>query len=65
MAANIPEEFKDLFTKVAFANLATLMADGSSQVTPVWVDYDGAYPLVVQGSRFQVQSHNSGSDIER
>lgn len=26
MAVNIPEEFKDLFTKVAFAHLATLTA---------------------------------------
>ncbi len=34
MAATIPEEFKDLFTKKAFAHLATLMPDGSPQVTP-------------------------------
>jgi PPOX class probable F420-dependent enzyme len=46
MAATIPEQFKDLFGKVAFAHLATLMADGSSQVTPVWVDYDGAHVRV-------------------
>src|SRR5229473_1096189 len=43
MAATIPEKFKDLFTKVAFAHLATSMADGSPQVTPVWVDYDGKH----------------------
>lgn len=29
-----------------FAHLATLMPDGSPQVTPVWVDYDGAHVLV-------------------
>lgn len=29
-----------------FANLATLMKDGSPQVTPVWVDYDGTHVLV-------------------
>ena len=46
MAATIPEEFKDLFTKKAFAHLATLMPDGSPQVTPVWCDYDGTYILV-------------------
>jgi PPOX class probable F420-dependent enzyme len=40
--AVIPETFKDLFTKVAFAHVATLMPDGSPQVTPVWCDYDGA-----------------------
>ena len=33
--ATIPEEYKELFVKVAFAQLATLMPDGSPQVTPV------------------------------
>jgi len=46
MAATIPEKFKDLFTKQAFAHLATLMPDGSPQVTPVWFDYDGTYILI-------------------
>ena len=40
------EKYQDLFTKKAFANLATLMPDGSPQVTPVWVDYDGTHILV-------------------
>jgi PPOX class probable F420-dependent enzyme len=42
----IPNEYLDLFKKRAFANLATLMPDGTPQVTPVWVDYDGQYVLV-------------------
>jgi PPOX class probable F420-dependent enzyme len=46
MSATIPESFKDLFAKVAFAHLATLMADGSPQVTPIWCDFDGAHVLV-------------------
>jgi len=46
MAATIPEKYLDLFQKKAFANLATLMPDGSPQVTPVWVDYDGSHVLV-------------------
>jgi PPOX class probable F420-dependent enzyme len=46
MTALIPEKFLDLFQKKAFANLATLMPDGSPQVTPVWVDYDGSHVLV-------------------
>jgi PPOX class probable F420-dependent enzyme len=46
MAEAIPEKYQDLFTKKAFANLATVMPDGSPQVTPVWVDYDGGYVLV-------------------
>jgi PPOX class probable F420-dependent enzyme len=42
MATDIPESFKDLFAKKAFAHLATLMQGGSPQVTPVWCDFDGA-----------------------
>jgi PPOX class probable F420-dependent enzyme len=42
MAGTIPDPYKDLFTKRAFANLATLMKDGSPQVTPVWCDYNGS-----------------------
>ncbi len=38
MPAEIPERFLDLFEKQAFAHVATLMADGSPQVTPVWCD---------------------------
>jgi PPOX class probable F420-dependent enzyme len=43
MAQAIPEKYLDLFKKTAFGNLATIMQDGSPQVTPVWVDYDGKY----------------------
>jgi PPOX class probable F420-dependent enzyme len=46
MAEIIPENYKDLFDKKAFANLATVMPDGTPQVTPVWVDYDGKHVLV-------------------
>lgn len=42
----IPREFLDLFNKVSFGHLATLMPDGTPQVTSVWVDYDGKYILV-------------------
>ncbi|MFQ5682937.1 MAG: PPOX class F420-dependent oxidoreductase [Candidatus Binatia bacterium] len=42
MAATIPEKYRDLFAKKAFAQLATVMPDGSPQVTPVWCDLDGA-----------------------
>src|SRR5215475_2045152 len=38
----IPEKYLDLLKqKKAFASLATVMADGSPQVTPVWFDYTG------------------------
>jgi PPOX class probable F420-dependent enzyme len=46
MSEVIPERYKDLFQKKAFAHLATLQPDGSPQVTPVWCDYDGAHVLV-------------------
>jgi PPOX class probable F420-dependent enzyme len=39
----VPEPYSDLLTtKKAFANLATLNADGTPQVTPVWFDWDGS-----------------------
>jgi PPOX class probable F420-dependent enzyme len=41
--AAIPDKYKDLFEKKAFASLATVGADGTPQVTPVWVDYDGTH----------------------
>jgi PPOX class probable F420-dependent enzyme len=38
--AAIPPEYLDLMQqKKAFANLATIMTDGTPQVTPVWFDY--------------------------
>jgi len=46
MGAAIPSQFVDLFQKKAFGNLATLMPDGSPQVTPIWVDYDGKHVIL-------------------
>src|SRR6476660_7260468 len=40
------EKYADLFHQKAFANLSTLMIDGSPQVTPVWFDYDGTHVRV-------------------
>ena len=45
--ATIPASHADLLTtKLAFANVATLNPDGSPQVTPVWVDFDGTHVLI-------------------
>jgi PPOX class probable F420-dependent enzyme len=45
--ATIPASHADLLTtKKAFANVATLNPDGSPQVTPVWVDFDGTHVLI-------------------
>jgi PPOX class probable F420-dependent enzyme len=46
MSSVIPDKYLDLFQKRAFANLATLMPDGTPQVTPVWVDFDGTHVLI-------------------
>jgi PPOX class probable F420-dependent enzyme len=46
MAEQLPEKYADLLQKKAFANLGTLNSDGSPQVTPVWVDYDGKHVRV-------------------
>lgn len=42
----IPEEYEELFGQKTFAHFATLMEDGTPQVTPVWVDYDGEHVLI-------------------
>ncbi len=46
MADAIPSQFLDLFQKKAFASLATVMPDGTAQVTPVWGDYEGGRVIV-------------------
>ena len=57
MAATIPEDFRDLFTKRAFAHLGTVMPDGSPQVTPVWCDYDGTY-IRVNTAKGRIKDRN-------
>jgi PPOX class probable F420-dependent enzyme len=56
--ATIPASHADLLKeKKAFANLATLNPDGSPQVTPVWVDFDGTH-VVVNTAKGRVKSRN-------
>ena len=58
MAAAIPDKFLDLVKdKKAFANLATLMPDGSPQVTPVWFDYTNGM-LRVNTAKGRVKARN-------
>src|SRR2546427_9055515 len=58
----IPPEFLDLVTtKTAFANLATVMPNGSPQVTPVWFDFDGRY-IRVNSARGRVKDKNMRRD---
>jgi PPOX class probable F420-dependent enzyme len=55
--ATIPESHRDLFAKKAFAQLATVMPDGSPQVTPVWCDYDGSF-IRINTAKGRVKDRN-------
>src|SRR5215831_3900083 len=57
MPDKIPDQYKDLFSKVAFANLATLMPDGRPQVSPVWCDFDGSN-IWVNSAKGRVKDKN-------
>jgi len=47
-----------------FAHLATLMPDGSPQVTPVWVDYDHGLVLInATGKRIKYRNVKSDSRV--
>ncbi len=39
--ATIPQDAHRLLDEPNFAHIATLMPDGTPQVTPVWIDLDG------------------------
>ena len=39
--AQIPDEAVHLLEGQHFAHVATVMADGTPQVTPVWIDHEG------------------------
>src|SRR5580658_5094751 len=56
--AGIPDKYLDLLgDKKAFAHLATIMPDGTPQVTPVWFDYDGG-TLRVNSAKGRVKDRN-------
>jgi len=58
----IPDQYKDLLKgKKAFAALATLMPDGTPQVTPVWFDYDGKN-LIFNSARGRQKDKNVRRD---
>jgi PPOX class probable F420-dependent enzyme len=64
MAADLSKYADLLNGKKAFANLATLMPDGSPQVTPVWFDYAGG-AIRVNSARGRVKDRNmkEGSQV--
>ena len=54
----IPDQYLDLLQqKKALANLATVMPDGSPQVTPVWFDYTGGM-IRVNTAKGRVKARN-------
>ena len=56
--AVISDNFLDLVQqKKAFAHLATIMPDGSPQVTPVWFDYTGGM-IRVNTAKGRVKARN-------
>ena len=42
----LDEKAQALLKGVNFAHIATIRKDGSPQVSPVWVDFDGTYIIV-------------------
>jgi PPOX class probable F420-dependent enzyme len=61
MPASIPASHRDLFEKPNFGHLATLMPDGSPQVTPVWVDIDGD-TILINTAEGRVKTRNLDRD---
>lgn len=62
--AAFPPNYLDLTKKVAFANLATLMPDGTPQVTPVWFDYtDGLVRVNTATGRVKAQNMQEGAAV--
>jgi PPOX class probable F420-dependent enzyme len=57
MPGLIPDSHADLFNKKAFGNLATLNADGTPQVTPIWVDREGEF-LLFNSARGRLKDRN-------
>ena len=57
----IPSTHRDLFDKKSFAHLATVNADGTPQVTPVWIDFDGQH-VRFNTARGRVKTRNFERD---
>jgi PPOX class probable F420-dependent enzyme len=54
----IPASHADLLgNKPAFGHLATLNPDGSPQVTPVWIDFDGTN-ILINTAKGRVKTRN-------
>lgn len=60
-----PDAYLDLLTeKKAFASIATVMTDGSPQVTPVWFDYtDGVVRVNTAKGRVKARTLTPGARV--
>src|SRR5271156_1541479 len=63
--AVIPEKYHDLLTgKKAFASIATVLSDGSPQVTPVWFDYhNGRIRVNTEKKRVKARTLKMGAPV--
>lgn len=63
--AAIPDNYLDLVQqKKAFANLATMMPDGTPQVTPIWIDYaDGKIRMNTAKGRTKARNLKAGVPV--
>jgi PPOX class probable F420-dependent enzyme len=61
----IPDKYLDLLQqKKTFAHLATVMSDGSPQVTPVWFDYsDGIVRVNTARGRVKARTLKEGAPV--
>ena len=59
---NIPESHSDLIgdESTAYAYLATIMQDGTPQLTPVWFNTDGEY-ILINSAKGRVKDKNMRS----
>ena len=57
----LSDKAKKLIDGKNFANVATLMPDGSPQVTPVWIDRDGD-TIILNGTRSRQRTRNLKRD---
>lgn len=54
----IPDSFLDLFERKTVAHFATMMPDGTPQVTPVWIDVDDEGYVLVNTARNRQKDKN-------
>ncbi len=57
----LPEQARRLIEERNFAFVATIMPDGSPQVSPVWIDLEGDH-ILVNTARGRVKDRNTDRD---